>query len=120
MSSFHHIHMMEVLVRCCCPQLPALPLPLPTPSDVQSPVGVVALNEGECPQEAVQLTDLCAFSEKLLTNLLSLIKGQFQPDTQIAQCSAGTHILYTCTTLGPPHTVEHTQAHQIHRARSAD
>ena len=23
MASFHHMHMMEVLVKCCCPQLPA-------------------------------------------------------------------------------------------------
>ena len=110
MHSFQHMHMMEVLVKCCCPQLPAkthaathrgvpstqqlcicrgsrrpsiqflhpLPLPplppspLPPSPALPPPAAVVALNDGE---SAGSLGDLCVFSEKQLTKLLTLLRG---------------------------------------------
>ena len=171
MASFHHIHMMEVLVKCCCPQLPAhtsavpargecitlaladlghpsshllcflslhlfftlspfFPLTLPPlpprpsyhipfffcassslshlPLSLALPVpeAVVALNQGE---REGSLTDLCAFSEKLLTQLLSLLRGQcslvYIPD-KISPSSPPSlppsvppcvHCVFTCT-----------------------
>lgn len=100
MASFNHIHVMEVLVKCCCPPLPAHTSSVAysgeyiqsTTNDCFPPSSslahllssslstalpeskaVVPLNDGE---RTGSVSDLCTFSQKLLTKLLSLLKGE--------------------------------------------
>lgn len=100
MASFNHIHVMEVLVKCCCPPLPAhtssvahtgeyiqsiTNYSFPPSSSVTHLLSnslsaappeskaVVPLNDGG---RTGSISDLCTFSRKLLTKLLSLLKGE--------------------------------------------
>ena len=71
MRDLPHLRFVEVLVKCCCPQIPSS-----TTITHRAIVGppsfaILSLNEGEVSSE---VTDPCSFSNKLLTKLMVTLK----------------------------------------------